>query len=97
MGVRYGRAYGDILRELAEAVGGIGDGYRLCGMEAEEWDGLGDRERKETLEAIAEDVFYGLGAQPVIAVGAGKVIYRPKRHVIEVAVNDRESRIVRLI
>lgn len=97
MGVRHGRAYGDILRELAEAVGEIGDGYRLCGMDAEEWAGLGERERRETLEAIADDVFYGLGAQPVIAVGTGKVVYRPKYHVIEVSVSDRESRIVRLI
>lgn len=96
MGVRYGRAYGDILRELTEAVGGIEDSYRLCGMEAEEWAGLQDRERRETLEAIADDVFYGLGAQPVIAVGTGKVVYRPKFHVIEVSVSARESRIVRL-
>lgn len=97
MGVRHGRAYGDILRELTEAVGGIEDSYRLCGMEAEEWAGLGDRERRETLEAIADDVFYGLGAQPVIAVGKGKVVYHPKFHVIEVSVSARESRIVRLI
>ena len=96
MGVRHGRPYGDILRELAEAVGDIGDGYRLCGMDAEEWAGLEERERRETLEAIADDVFYGLGARRVIAVGAGKAVYRPRFHVIEIAINERESRIVRL-
>ncbi|OUM94798.1 MAG: hypothetical protein A9Z00_01130 [Thermobacillus sp. ZCTH02-B1] len=96
MGVRYGRAYGDILRELADAVGDIGDGWRLCGMDAEEWAGLEDRERRETLEAIADDVLYGLGARPVIAVGAGKVAYRPEFRVIVVSVSPRESRIVRL-
>ena len=96
MGVPHGRAYGDILRELADAVGDIGDSWRLCGMEEQEWAGLDDRERRETLEAMADDVFYGLGARPVIAVGAGKVVYRPEFRVIVVSVSSRESRIVRL-
>lgn len=97
MGVRHGRAYRDILHELTDAVSGIEDSYRMFGMEAEEWNRLGAQERRETLEALADDVFYGLGAQPIIAIGAGKVIYHPKFHVIEVSVSGRESRIVRLV
>lgn len=97
MGVRHAREYKDILRELTEAVGGISDNYRFFDMEAAEWEALGDAERHEVLEALADDVFYGLGEQPSIAVGEGTVVYHPKHHVIEVAVDGKESRIVRLI
>lgn len=66
-------------------------------MTGEEWGELGDQEKREVMEALADDVFYGLGEEPVLHVGGGVVAYKPKFHVIEVMVDGKEARIVRLI
>ncbi|PZD96421.1 hypothetical protein DNH61_07895 [Paenibacillus sambharensis] len=97
MGVRHAREYKEILEDLTEAVGGIEDSYTFFDMTAEEWEGLGPAERAEVLEALADDVFYGLGEESTIAVGSGHVTYHPKRHIIEVSVDGTEIRLVRLI
>jgi len=97
MGVRHAREYSDILKDLTDAVGAIERSYEFFEMSREDWEGLGDTERREVMEALADDVFYGLGEQPSIAVGGGSVTYMQKHHVIEVAVDDTEIRIVRLI
>ncbi|MBD2845485.1 hypothetical protein IDH44_09820 [Paenibacillus sp. IB182496] len=96
MGVRHGREYREILDELCEAVGAIPNSYLFFEMAEEDWHALEEPERKEVMEALADDVFYGLGEQPSIRVGEGQVTYHPKFHIIEVAVDDKESRIVRL-
>ncbi|RXZ79972.1 hypothetical protein EBB07_20660 [Paenibacillaceae bacterium] len=96
MGVRHGREYRDILKDLTEAVGAIGSSYSFFEMSEEEWGELGVEERSEVMEALADDVFYGLGVEPVIQVGQGTVTYHQKFHIIEVAVDGKEVRIVRL-
>lgn len=97
VGVKHAREYKDILQDLKEAVAGITDSYAFFDMTAEEWEGLGEAERHEVLEALADDVFYGLGEQASIEVGGGVVVYHPKHHVIEVSVDGKEIRIVRLV
>ncbi|MCF2945867.1 hypothetical protein L1N82_19810 [Paenibacillus tarimensis] len=97
MGVRHAREYKEILEDLTEAVSGIADSYTFFDMTAEEWEVLGPDERGEVMEALADDVFYGLGEEPTIAVGSGHVTYHAKRHVIEVSVDGTEIRLVRLI
>jgi len=97
VGVKHAREYKDILVDLTEAVGGIANSYSFFDMTEGEWDALGEAERREVLEALADDVFYGLGEQPSIAVGQGVVVYHPKHHVIEVSVDGKEIRIVRLV
>src|SRR5690606_15805026 len=97
MGVKHAREYKDILHDLTEAVGAISDSYAFFEMTEGEWSELGDAERREVLEAMADDVFYGLGEQSSIAVGTVVVVYRPKHHVIEVSVDGKEIRIVRLV
>lgn len=97
MGVRHAREYKDILRDLTEAVGQIQDCYRFFEMEAIEWKALTADEQHEVLEALADDVFYGLGEEAVIEVGSGTVTYKATHHVIEVKQGDQVSRIVRLI
>jgi hypothetical protein len=97
MGVRHAREYSDILRDLTEAVGAIEHSYEFFEMSREDWEELGKEERLEVMEALADDVFYGLGEQPSIEVGGGAVIYKPKHHIIEVSVDGKEIRIVRLI
>ncbi|MFD1957120.1 hypothetical protein ACFSL6_23865 [Paenibacillus thailandensis] len=97
MGVRHAREYSDILKDLTEAVSTITRSFTFFDMEQEEWEALGSSERKEVMEALADDVFYGLGEEPSIAVGDGLVTYHPKLHIIEVTQGDNVHRVVRLI
>lgn len=97
MGVRHAREYSEILDELTEAIGKIEDSYRFFEMELLEWNALSTDERKEVLEALADDVFYGLGEESSIEVGSGVVRYKAQQHIIEVEQGDRVSRIVRLV
>ncbi|SDX54828.1 hypothetical protein SAMN05518855_101634 [Paenibacillus sp. CF384] len=75
----------------------IGDGYLFFEMETADWEELEEAQRVELMEALADDVFYALGEEPVLHVGGGVVAYRPKHHIIEVSVDQKEIRIIRLI
>lgn len=97
MGVKHAREYADILQDLTDAVSAIDRSYAFFEMSEEEWTGLEDSDRRQVMEALADDVFYGLGQDPVIRVGEGAVVYNSKFHVIEVSVDGKEVRIVRLI
>lgn len=97
MGVRHAREYADILKELTEAVSEIEGSYTFFEMEPEEWEALPAADRHEVMEALADDVFFGLGENPVIEVGAGVIAYNGKHHIIEVSQNDQVTTIVRLI
>lgn len=97
MGVRHGREYADILKELTAAVSEIEDSYTFFEMEPEEWNELPAEERHEVMEALADDVFFGLGANPVIEVGTGVIGYNNKHHIIEVAQGDNVIQIIRLV
>ncbi|MFC6334972.1 hypothetical protein ACFP56_20260 [Paenibacillus septentrionalis] len=97
MGVRHAREYSDILQELTEAVGLIEDCYLFFEMEESEWKALQPDEQYEVLEALADDVFYGLGEHQEITVGNGQVTYRPQLHRIDVFAGDTEHRSISLI
>lgn len=97
MGVRHAREYSDILTELIDAVGQIEDSYLFFEMESNEWTVLDEEEKKEILEALADDVFYGLGEHSKIKVGSGVIMYKPQHHIIEVVQANQISRIVRLV
>ncbi|GKU76989.1 hypothetical protein [Paenibacillus sp. L3-i20] len=97
MGVRHAREYADILKELTSAVGEIEGSFTFFEMEQEEWDVLPPEDRHEVMEALADDVFFGLGEDPVIEVGQGVVTYNSKHHVIEVSQGDNVIQIIRLI
>lgn len=97
MGVRHAREYADILKELTEAVGEIEQSFTFFEMEQGEWEELDLASRNEVMEALADDVFFGLGEHPVIEVGDSTITYNSKHHVIEVSHNNQVTRIVRLI
>ncbi|UHA75271.1 hypothetical protein [Paenibacillus sp. 481] len=88
MAISFGRPYKLILDELAAAVGRIPDGYTSFDMTAEEWEELGESGRGEVLEALADDLFYGLGQERLVFVGSGSVQYDPQFHVIEIVVES---------
>ncbi|NMO97892.1 hypothetical protein [Paenibacillus lemnae] len=97
MGVKHGRDYGEILTDFTEAVGRIPDSYVFFEMDAEDWQNLGEKEKNEVHEALAEDLFYALGTEPLIAVGSGVVIHDQKQHRINVLIGDEELAFVALI
>lgn len=88
MGVKHGRDYGEILIELTEAVGRISDGYLFFEMDPEEWQELPQESKLEVWEALAEDLFYALGNEPVIEVGSGVVMYDKETHRINILVGE---------
>ncbi|MFC4778921.1 hypothetical protein ACFO9Q_19175 [Paenibacillus sp. GCM10023252] len=96
MGVRHAREYADILKELTEAIGLIDRNYTFFEMEEEEWKALGEAEQGEVLEALADDVFFGLGEQAVIPVGDGVITYNAKFHVLEVSLGTQVIKMIRL-
>ncbi|WP_028609518.1 hypothetical protein [Paenibacillus harenae] len=97
MGVRHAREYADILKDLTAAVGDIQESYTFFEMEREEWEALHEEDRHEVMEALADDVFFGLGEDPVIKVGQGVIAYNSKFHIIEVSQGDKVTQIIRLI
>ncbi|WP_127534276.1 hypothetical protein [Paenibacillus kobensis] len=97
MGVRHAREYADILKDLTEAVSAIPNSFEFFEMTKEEWDALGGEEKAEVMEALADDVFYGLGQQADIRVGDGAVVYVAKHHIIEVVQAGNVTQVVRLI
>jgi hypothetical protein len=97
MGVKHGRDYGEILAELTEAVGRISDSYVFFEMEAEEWNNLGEAEKTEVHEALAEDLFYALGTEPVISVGSGVVMHDQTNHRIHILIGEEELAFVALV
>ncbi len=97
MGVRHAREYADILKDLTAAVAEIEGSYTFFEMEPEEWAALPVEDRHEVMEALADDVFFGFGEDPVIEVGNGVITYNSKHHIIEVSQDDKVTQIIRLI
>lgn len=84
MGVRHAREYSDILTDLKEAIKKIEDSYTFFEMTFVEWHALSGEEQLEVLEALADDVFFGLGEEPELEVGTAKVIYNKDEHKLEI-------------
>lgn len=97
MGVKHGRDYGDILTDFTAAVGRIPDSYVFFEMEAADWEELNDKEKGEVHEALAEDLFYALGTEPMISVGSGIVIHDQTNHRINILIGEEELTFVALI
>ncbi|WP_106769499.1 hypothetical protein [Paenibacillus faecalis] len=97
MGVRHGRDYGEILTELTAAVGRIADSYIFFEMDPKEWNNLDDSEKNEVHEALAEDLFYALGTEPVISVGSGVVIHDQTNYRINILIGEEELAFVALV
>ncbi|NLU41635.1 MAG: hypothetical protein GXX08_05495 [Firmicutes bacterium] len=84
MGVRFARRYLDICRDLSNALQTIDGFYECVNISSENWAALGERERRQFIETLSDDVFYALGAVPVLRIGQGWVKYNKDRHVITV-------------
>ena len=85
MAVTFTRPYKDILLDMAEALGLITDSYALLEIESEDWEQMTAEERHEVLEALADDLFYGLGQEAILFVGSGSIRYDRDFHLFEVS------------
>lgn len=97
MGVKHGRDYGEILTDLTKAVSMIPDSYLFFEMDPEDWEHLPEESKAEVWEALAEDLFYGLGSEPVIHVGSGVVMHDPDTHRINVMAGEEDLVSVELV
>ncbi|KIL39996.1 hypothetical protein SD70_16600 [Gordoniibacillus kamchatkensis] len=97
MGVKFGRAYGDIIKDFSDALGQIDDLYTCFEMTEEGWQELEPAERTECIRTLADDLFYGLGTEEVLAVGSGTVSHDAERHVLKVHMLPDITAIVYLV
>ncbi|NMA82774.1 MAG: hypothetical protein GX962_02795 [Epulopiscium sp.] len=97
MGVKFGREYEDILEDIQKALVEIEDIYLFLGMLKKDWTGLSKEEQQECLITVADDVFYGLGEEPTLFIGQGKITYQPNEHLITIQWKDEMKRSISLI
>jgi hypothetical protein len=84
VGVKYGREYSDIIKELSAALQELPDAYTFFQMNPEDWTGLSDQEQQELIRTLADDVVFALGEYPRIPVGGGTAEYDGERHILKV-------------
>lgn len=97
MGVKFGREYKDIMQELSNALVRMNNVHDSFEMGVEEWGQLEEEEQLECIRTLADDLFYALGADPVMYIGAAKVIYDREHHIIKLAITDKEVQLIYLV
>jgi hypothetical protein len=96
MGVRFGREYNDIIKDLTTAIREVERFYEFFDMDDDAWNRLNEEEQAECVRTLADDVFYGLGTEPTMDIGQGIVHYDISKHVITVNDGDKCVSIVYL-
>jgi hypothetical protein len=97
MGVKFGREYAAIISEFAQALGPIEEMCVFLGMDAGEWEVLGDTGRFDCIRTIADDLFYALGTEKEVSVGPARIVYDELHHRIRVYYADGSDRDISLI
>jgi hypothetical protein len=98
VGVKFAREYEPIIADLVQAIGEMEGCAELLEIEPEQWVGLDEDERQECLRTLADDIFYGLGSEPVLPFGDGLITYDRIKHTIHIKyADDKIIRIVHLI
>lgn len=97
MGVKFGREYEDIVKDLTAAIAQIDDCYQFFEMSKNDWLQLNHKEQTECITTLADDVFFALGTSSDVHVGSGTLQYLPHKHVITVAQPNNQVTIVNLV
>jgi hypothetical protein len=97
VGVKFAREYGEIVEDLTAALVQMGDVYECFEMSPEDWILLEEDEQRACIQTLADDVFYALGADPVMQVGSGMVAYDRDHHVIKLEVSEKRVQLVYLV
>jgi len=95
-GIVFKREYDLIIRDLMDAVQKIEDFYKFIEMNREDWEALGKEEKIDCIRAMSNDVFYGLGGQPVLPVGSGMAVYDRKKGYIKVFDGEKCTQVIQL-
>ncbi|MVP02546.1 hypothetical protein [Paenibacillus lutrae] len=97
MGIKFGREYEDIIVDLVKGLDRVDGIYDFFEMAQTDWEELPEEERQECLRTLADDIFYGLGSEPLLQVADAKVRYLKDKHLIQIDHEDQVVTIVRLI
>ncbi len=98
MGVKFAKEYEVIIADLVQAIGEMEGCAELLEIEPQQWVELDEADRAECLRTLADDIFYGLGTEPVLPFGDGLITYDPNNHTIQIKyADDKVIRIVHLI
>jgi hypothetical protein len=98
VGVKFAREYETIIADLVQTIGEMEGCAELLEIDPEQWVELDDADRAECLRTLADDIFYGLGSEPVLPFGDGVITYDPGNHIIQVKYDqDKVIRVVHLI
>jgi|BioPla2DNA2_1021312.scaffolds.fasta_scaffold00588_4 hypothetical protein len=96
MSLKFSREYKRIIDELASALLVIEDIYSFLNMEKNIWEKFQDEERKELIKTLADDIFYGLGQEPLMEIGEDKVQYSKEKSEIYIISKDNIIKTVKL-
>lgn len=97
MGVKFGREYEEIIEELTGAMSGVRNCNELFEMSEEDWREMDEQERKDCITTLADDIFYGLGAESTMSFGSCQIVYDRDNHLIKIAAEEKVVHIIRLI
>lgn len=97
MGVKFNREYSDIINDIVLAMSTMEDCHLALEMERQEWTSLPSNERSEYLRTLADDIFYGLGTEPLLEFGRGTFRYEPNKHTIRITTGDQIVHVIHLI
>lgn len=97
MGVKFAREYEDIVEDLGRAIQRIEQFYKFFYMTDEDWGELPDDEQQACVKTLADDIFFALGSNRQISVGAGFVHYNADKHVLTVEDGRKIVTVVNLV
>jgi hypothetical protein len=98
VGVKFAREYETIITDLVQAISEMDGCAELLEMDAEQWSQLEEDDRAECLRTLADDIFYGLGSEPVLPFGDGVITYDARKHMIQIKYGgEKVIRLVHLI
>ncbi|MFW6034757.1 MAG: hypothetical protein ACOCRZ_00740 [Halothermotrichaceae bacterium] len=95
MGIKYKKDYKDIIKELTEAVIKLEKCYEFAGMNFNDWQQLNNKQQKELIKTLADDIFYALGNNPRLKIGSGTATYDNKKQIIKV--KDKANNFLKII
>ncbi|MEX2460450.1 MAG: hypothetical protein WD469_04000 [Paenibacillaceae bacterium] len=95
VGVKFAREYETIIVDLVQAIGEMKGCAEFIGIDSEQWVELDEADRTECLRTLADDIFYGLGTEPILRLGDGIISYDIRNHTIQVKYDH--NKIIRVI
>lgn len=97
MGIKFGREYNDIIHDFTDALQTIDGCHEFLEMSENDWGALSETERRDCMKTLADDLFYGLGTESPMSIGACIVTHDARRHLIRIDHGEALTRVIMLI